>query len=71
MQRITTSEIIVDANNITIKTPINKDKSKIQKIVLDKASWILKKQRENTESTPQIITPTFEEKPTLPYLGRN
>jgi predicted metal-dependent hydrolase len=39
-KRIKTSEIIVDANNITIRTPINKDKSEIQRIVLDKASWI-------------------------------
>lgn len=70
-RRVKTSEIIVDANNITIRTPINKGKLEIQRIVLDKVGWILKKQREYTEASPQIIKPTFVKKSILPYLGRN
>ncbi|HZA06482.1 MAG TPA: hypothetical protein VE619_02155, partial [Nitrososphaeraceae archaeon] len=48
-KRIKTSEIIVDAYEVTIRTPLNKDISEITKLVLDKASWILKKQKEYKE----------------------
>jgi len=54
-KRIKTSEIIVEANNVTIRTPLNKDLSEIRRIVSDKASWILKKQKEYRETIPQII----------------
>lgn len=43
-KRIKTSEIIVDAyKKITIRTPLDKDISEIRKLILGKASWILKK----------------------------
>jgi predicted metal-dependent hydrolase len=42
-KRIKTSEIIVDADNITIRTPLDKDITQIRKLVLGKANWILKK----------------------------
>ena len=45
-RRIKTSELIVDADIITVRTPYDKDKKEIQRLVLDKASWILKKQKE-------------------------
>jgi predicted metal-dependent hydrolase len=70
-KRVKTSEIIVDADKVTIRTPLDKDLSEIQKILLDKASWILKKQKEYKEAVPELIKPTFEEDSTLPYLGRN
>jgi predicted metal-dependent hydrolase len=70
-KRIKTSEIIVEGNNVTIRTPLNKDLSEIRRIVSDKASWILKKQKEYRETIPQIIKPTFEENSTLPYLDKN
>lgn len=70
-KRVKTSEIIVDANKVTIRTPLHKDKSEIQGIVLDKADWILRKQKEYRETIPQIIKPSFVENSTLPYLGRN
>jgi predicted metal-dependent hydrolase len=70
-KRIKTSEIIVDSDRITIRTPLNKNLSDIQRIISDKAAWILKKQKEYREIIPQITKPTFEEGSTLPYLGRN
>lgn len=70
-KRVKTSEIIVDADRVTIRTPINKDKRQIQTAILDKASWILKKQIEYRETIPQLIKPTFKENSTLPYMGRN
>jgi predicted metal-dependent hydrolase len=50
---------------------LNKNLSEIRRIVSDKASWILKKQKEYKETIPQIVKPTYEEGSTLPYLGRN
>jgi predicted metal-dependent hydrolase len=70
-KRIKTSEIIVDADKVTIRTPLNKDISEIRKLVLDKASWILKKQKEYKDTIPQIVKPTFQEGSTLPYLGKD
>jgi predicted metal-dependent hydrolase len=70
-KRVKTSEIIVDADKVTIRTPLNKELSEIQAILLDKARWILKKQKEYKEAIPELIKPTFEEDSILPYLGRN
>ena len=70
-RRIKTSEIIVDSDRVIIRTPRNKNQSDIQRIISGKASWILKKQKEYKEAIPQIIKPTYEERTTLPYLGRN
>jgi hypothetical protein len=69
--RIKTSELIVDADTITVRVPINKDKMEIQRIVLDKARWILKKQKEYRATIPEIRKPSFKEFTTLPYIGRN
>jgi predicted metal-dependent hydrolase len=70
-RRIKTSELIVDADTITVRTPYNKDKTEIQRLVLDKASWILQKQKEHKEIKPELIKPSFKENTTLPYFGRN
>jgi|SRR5215216_6245710 len=70
-RRIKTSEVIVDADTITVRVPFDKDKLEIQKLVLDKARWILKKQKEYKEATPEITKPSFKENTTLPYLGNN
>jgi len=42
----------------------------IQKIILGKAEWILKTQREQREAISEI-KPKFNENSTLPYLGKN
>jgi predicted metal-dependent hydrolase len=72
-RRVKTSEVIVDPDTttITVRTPLEKNKHEIQRIVLEKASWILQKQREFRKNTPQLIKPTFKENSTLPYLGKN
>ena len=62
MARIKTSEVIVDADTITVRAPFDKDKMDIQKIVLDKARWILKKQKEYRETKPEITKPSFKRK---------
>jgi predicted metal-dependent hydrolase len=70
-KRVKTSEIIVESDKVTIRTPLNKSQSDIEGIISGKASWILKKQKEYKETIPQIIKPTYGEGSTLPYLGRN
>jgi hypothetical protein len=70
-RRIKTSEVIVDADTITVRVPFDKDKTEIQKLVLDKASWILRKQKEYRETIPEVRKPSFRENTTLPYLGNN
>jgi predicted metal-dependent hydrolase len=39
-KRVKTSEIIVDADKVTIRTPLNKDLSEIRGIVSNKAQWL-------------------------------
>ena len=70
-RRIKTSELIVDADTITVRTPYDKDKTEIERLVLDKASWILRKQKEYRETIPQLTKPSFKQNTTLPYLGNN
>lgn len=70
-KRVKTSEIIVDADSITVRTPFDKSILEIEKIILGKASWILKKQVEYNNATPEIMKATFKEGATLPYLGKN
>ena len=70
-KRVKTSEIIIGSDKVTIRTPLNKNLSEIRRIVSDKASWILKKQKEYKEAIPQIIKPTFKEDSMLSYLGKN
>ena len=69
--RTKTSELIVDADTIIVRAPLDKDKFEIQKIVLEKARWILKKQKEYRETIPEITKPSFKKDTTLPYLGNN
>jgi predicted metal-dependent hydrolase len=38
-KRIKTSEIIVDSDKVTIRTPLNKNLSDIKRLVSGKASW--------------------------------
>ncbi len=72
-KRVKTSEIIIDGNKIVVRTPANKSLEESRKMVVSKASWILKKQLEykNKESKVDIKGPTFSENSTLAYLGKN
>jgi predicted metal-dependent hydrolase len=70
--RVKTSEVIVDADTkVTVRTPLGKNKHEIQRIVLDKASWILQKQKEYQERSLELVKLTFKENSTLPYRGKN
>ena len=69
--RIKTSEVIVDADTITVRAPLEKDRLEIQRLVLNKASWILKKQKEYNETIPEVKKPSFKQNGSLLYLGAN
>jgi predicted metal-dependent hydrolase len=70
-RRRKTSEIIVDEENVIVRTPYNKSVEEINDIVREKAKWIRTKQSEFKSASPEIVKPVFEEGSTLPYLGRN
>src|SRR5713226_1757924 len=70
-RRRKTSELIVDNDSVEIRTPFDKPNHEIDKLIENKASWILKKQKEYRERTPDIMKSTFNEDSTLPFLGKN
>ena len=70
-KRIKTSEIIVDANEIIIRTPYNKTASEVQKIIKNKADWIQKQQEEYRERELALSRPTYKIDSSLPYLGKS
>lgn len=69
--RIKTSEIIVEAGKVVVRTPSGKDIKEIEKMVKRKAEWIARKQQEYQALVLQISKPSFEPDSTLPYLGKN
>ncbi|MDQ6866625.1 MAG: M48 family metallopeptidase [Thermoproteota archaeon] len=70
-RRIKTSEIIVDADDVIVRTPFHKPVVEISDIVRKKANWILKKQLEYKNQNPEIMKPTFQDNSMLPYSGKN
>ena len=70
-KRRKTSEIIVDKDRVEVRTPFTKSDNEIRNIVKAKANWILKKQKEYREMSPEVLKPTFKDGSTLPYLGKN
>ena len=70
-RRRKTSEIIVDAENVIVRTPYDKSLEEINEIVRGKAKWIRTKQSEYKLATPEVVKPVFHEGSTLPYLGVN
>jgi predicted metal-dependent hydrolase len=70
-KRTKTSEVIVDGDTVTVRTPYDKDIDEIQRLVLDKASWILRKKKEYREIRPELKKPSFKKNTTLPYFGKN
>jgi predicted metal-dependent hydrolase len=70
-KRIKTSELIVDSDRIEIRTPLNKSLEDTRNIILDKADWILRKQKQYRDTIQEILIPTFEENSTLPQYGKN
>ena len=70
-KRAKTSQIVVDRDNVIVRTPLIKSKSEIEEIVKDKAGWIYKKQFEFKKQKSPIVKPTYSDGSTLPYLGKN
>jgi predicted metal-dependent hydrolase len=65
------AEIIVEKCKVIVRAPFDKPLYEIEKIIQNKAHWILKKQLEYKEKPLQIIRPTFRPASTLPFLGKN
>lgn len=56
-RRRKTSQIMVDKNEVIVRTPITKNNSEIKKIVESKAQWIFKKQLEFKKRTDVNYVP--------------
>lgn len=69
--RIKTSEILVDAHQVIVRSPQDKPLAEIKAIIKEKAEWIVTKQREYRIQNSEISKPSFEHGSTLPYLGKN
>ncbi len=70
-KRRKTSEIIVDEKEIMLRIPSDKSMTDAQNLLASKIKWIIKKQKEYREHTPEIIKPDFSKNSTLPYKGKN
>ena len=74
-RRRKTSQIMVDGEEVIVRTPLNKDNSEIEKIIQNKASWIFKKQLEFKKRTdvnfiPKKYTKRFLLKRVNSYAGK-
>lgn len=56
-KRRKTSQIMVDGDEVIVRTPLAKDNSEIKKIIQNKAQWIFKKQLEFRKRTDVHFVP--------------
>ena len=66
-----TSEIIVDKDNVIVRSPSSKTNEELKQMVKQKARWIFEKQRQFKNQKSAIVRPTFSEDTTVPYFGKN
>jgi predicted metal-dependent hydrolase len=69
--RIKTSEILVDAHQVIVRSPQDKPLAEIKAIIKKKADWIANKQKEYRHQNSEISKPSFDNGSTLPYFGKN
>ena len=70
-KRRKTSEIIVDEDEIILRTPFHKSVSEADKLVGSKIKWIIDKQNNYREKRSHIAKPDFSVDSRIPYLGHN
>jgi predicted metal-dependent hydrolase len=70
-KRQKTCEVVVDKDEITIRSPFDKPIKEIEQILNEKIKWISQKQKEMQIKKSDIIKPDFDNYSTLPYLGIN
>lgn len=66
-----TIAIQVDENGVYVIAPIDTSLEKIEQIVQQKASWIMKQQEDFKEITDYENERSFQSGEKLPYIGRN
>lgn len=70
-KRRKTSEIIIQDGIIYLKTPFSTPLDEMETLLRNKARWITKKVREQSNPEITIKRATYIDDSTLPYLGRN
>jgi len=70
-KRRKTSEIIVDEDEIILRTPFEKSVSETEKLMGSKIKWIIDKQNNYREKRSHIAKLDFSDDSRIPYLGHN
>ncbi len=70
-KRRKTSQIIVDKDNVIVRSPSSKTNVEIKQMIQQKARWVFEKQQEFKKQKSAIVKPTFSEETTVPYFGKN
>ncbi len=66
-----TSQIIVDKDNVIVRSPSSKTNDELKQMIQQKARWIFEKQEQFKKQKSSIVKPTFSEDTTVPYFGKN
>ena len=69
--RIKTSQISVDKDNVIVRIPKSKSSNEIKHMVNQKAKWIYEKQEKFRKDKSSITKPTYSDGSILPYFGKN
>ena len=70
-KRRKTSQIVVDKDNVIVRTPTKKTNKDIKVMMQTKAQWIFKNQLAFTKQKSEIIKPKFTNNSFVPYKGKN
>ncbi len=70
-KRRKTSQIIVDKDNVIVRSPSSKTNVEVKQMIQQKARWVFEKQQEFKREKSAIVKPTFSEDTTVPYFGKN
>ena len=70
-KRRKTSQIIVDKDNVIVRSPSSKTNVEVKQMIQQKAKWVFEKQQEFKKQKSAIVKPTFSEETTVPYFGKN
>ena len=66
-----TSQIIVDKDNVIVRSPSSKTNEELKQMIQQKARWIFEKQQQFKKQKSSIVKPVFSEDTTVPYFGKN
>jgi len=70
-KRRKTSQIIVDKDNVIVRSPSSKTNVEVKEMIQQKARWVFEKQQEFKKQKSAIVKPIFSKETTIPHFGKN